>query len=220
MKPHKRILKSQFMHRLFVWLFAQYIRLCYATARKIFETHPDAAPYLRGEENAIFAFWHGRMMMMPSLCPQQRHMHVLISQHRDGVLISDVMKEFGFSTIAGSTSKNGRAAVMEMLRALKRGENIAITPDGPRGPVHVAAAGVASTAKLSGRAIIPIIFSAARHKRFGSWDGFMLALPFSRMIFCVGAPMMVDRDTPDEDARLRVESAMNRQVEQADAALL
>lgn len=220
MKWHKRILKSRLIHRLFVWLLAHYIRFCYLTARKQYIFHPESAPFMRGEENGIFAFWHGRLMMIPPLCPPKRRMHVLISQHRDGVLISDVMSEFGFSTIAGSSSKNGRAALMSMLKMLKSGDNVAFTPDGPRGPAQVAAAGIITTAKLSGKPIIPINFYAAWHKRFASWDRFMLALPFSKMIFCADAPIVIKRDAEDEAARLVVESIMNRQIEQTDAALL
>ncbi|MDX2074275.1 MAG: lysophospholipid acyltransferase family protein [Alphaproteobacteria bacterium] len=220
MKALKPLLKSHAVHRISVWLIAQYIRLVYITGLRRYDIHPDAARYMRGEENAIFAFWHGRMMLMPCLCPPGHVMHVLISQHRDGVFISDVMREFRFKTIAGSTSKNGRAAFMAMLRALRDGDNIAITPDGPRGPLQVAAGGVAITAKLSGKPVIPITFSARRHKRARSWDRFMVALPFSRIYFGAGAPVAIRKDMEDEAARLAVEQAMNQLVEKADAALL
>lgn len=220
MKPHKRLLKSALFHKALVKAFAFYIRFVYCTARKQFDIHPNAQPIMRGEENAIFAFWHGRMMLMPCLCPPGRLMHVLISLHRDGVLISDVMKEFKFATIAGSTSKNGRAALMAMLKALKAGENVSITPDGPRGPFQIAAEGVAATARLSGKPVLPVTFSAARHKRFASWDRFMLALPFSRIAFCIGAPLVIDKTLAEEEARRAVESAMNELVDRADAALL
>ena len=220
MRRLKTILNSRHVYRTLVWLVAQYIRLVYVTSRKRFDMAEESAPYMQGEQNAIFAFWHGRMLLMPRLCPPKRHMHVMISQHRDGVFISDVMREFSFSTIAGSTSKGGRAALMASLRALKAGDNIAITPDGPRGPAQVAAMGVATAAKLSGKPVLPITFSAGNALRARSWDRFMLACPFSRINFCVGAPIMVDKDMPDEEARQTIEAAMNRQVEQADAAHL
>lgn len=220
MKLLKPLLKSRAVHRILVWWLATTIRLTYFTGRKKPEIHPEAERYMRGEDNAIFAFWHGRMMLMPCLCPPGRIMHVLISQHRDGVLISDVMKEFNFKTIAGSTSKNGREALMAMLRALRNGENIAITPDGPRGPLQVAAMGVATTAKLSGKPVLPITFSARHHKRAKSWDRFMVALPFSRISFCVGAPIVISKDMPDEEARQRIEYIMNQLTDHADAAIL
>jgi lysophospholipid acyltransferase (LPLAT)-like uncharacterized protein len=220
MKSLKRILNSRGVHRILVWLLAHYIRLVFITGRKRYDIHPDAARYMSGTENAIFAFWHGRMMMMPCICPPVRVMHVLISLHRDGVFISDVMKQFKLRTIAGSTSKQGREALMAILRALRNGDNVAITPDGPRGPNQVAAAGVAMAAKLSGKPVIPIAFSAATARHATSWDRFMVALPFTRIIFCVAAPIVIDRDMADEEARLVVENVLNQQTEIADAAIL
>jgi len=220
MKHFRILLKSPVIRRGSVWLLAQYIRFVFLTSRKRYDIHPDSVPYLHGKENAIFAFWHGRMMMMPCVYPRHRPMHVLISLHRDGVLISDVMQAFNLSTIHGSSSRNGRSALMTMLRLLKNGENVAITPDGPRGPFQIAAAGVASAAKLSGKPIIPVAFSATRHKRARSWDRFMFALPFARINFCVGAPIMIEKSMPDEESRIMVEHTMNQLTDIADAAIL
>lgn len=220
MPAFKKILQSHIVHRILVWVLAMYIRLVFMTSRKQYHIHPEAKTYMRGEHNAIFAFWHGRMMMMPCLCPPHHQMHVLISLHRDGIFISDTMKEFGLKTIHGSTSKNGRHALMNMLRMLRHGDNVAITPDGPRGPHQVAAAGIVVAAKLSGKAVVPITFCAKNHKRFTSWDRFMLAWPFTQISFCVGAPIMIDKQTPDEESRIAVEYAMNRLTETADALLL
>lgn len=220
MKPLKSLLKSRLVHRALVWILALYIRLVFMTGRRKIEIHPQAKPFMDGTDNAIFAFWHGRMMLMPCMCPHNRLMHVLISQHRDGIFISEVMNEFRFNTIAGSTSKNGRSALMAILRSLKQGDNVSITPDGPRGPLQVAAAGVATAARLSGKPVVPITFSASRHKRAKSWDRFMLALPFCRLIFCIGAPIVVERSMDEEEARLAIERALNQLTEKADAELL
>jgi len=220
MKRFKHLLKSPAVHHLMVKIIALYIRIVFVTTRKRYDVHPDSARYLKGEDNAIYSFWHGRMMLMPCMSPKNRRMQVLISLHRDGVLISEVMNEFKFKTIAGSSSKGGREALMAILRGLKAGDNIAITPDGPRGPYQVAASGVASAAKLSGKPIIPITFAASHCKRARSWDKFIFALPFSRIIFCVGAPVMIDKSMPEEESRIFIERIMNQQTEVADAAIL
>ncbi len=220
MRTLRNILRSRMAHRTLVRMLALYIRLVFLTARKEFDIPDASTRYMRGDDNAIFAFWHGRMMMMPCICPPSRQMHVLISLHRDGVLISDVMREFSLETIAGSTSRKGREALMSMLRVLRAGDNVAITPDGPRGPHQVAASGVASAAKLSGKPILPVVFSSRRHTRAKSWDRFMLALPFSRIRFCVGEPIVVHKEQSDEEARIAIEQAMNRLTEHADAQLL
>ena len=216
MKLSKRILKHPRTQSILSWLLSLYIRFVYHTNIKIRRVHPDAMPYMRGKENGIFAFWHGRMMLLPKFEPPRRKMHVLISFHRDGMLISQVIGHFGVATINGSSSKGGAVAIKEMLRALKRGDNISITPDGPRGPVQVAAPGIAIVARMSKKAVLPVTFYASRHVRFKSWDRFMLALPFGRIVFFVGAPIFVEDET---EGRLMIEHAMNGLVEQADGFL-
>lgn len=213
----KRLLKNPLTQAILAWILASYIRLVYFTSRRRIDYHPDALPYMRGESNAIFAFWHGRMMMCPTICPPHHQMHVLISLHRDGKLISTVISHFNQRTISGSTSKGGQAAASEILRALEAGNNIGITPDGPRGPCQVAAPGVSAIARLSGKPVVPVTFSSSRAKRFSSWDLFLLALPFGSIVFCVGAPIVVGKDADEEVSRLEIERAMNALIEKADA---
>ena len=214
----KRLLKHPLTQAIVAWLLSLTIRFVYVSSRKKYHYAPDALPYLRGEHNAIFAFWHGRMMMCPTIEPPGRKMHVMISAHRDGLLISKVIGHFGEATIQGSSSKGGREAVMVALRLLKKGDNISITPDGPRGPAQVAQEGVAVIARLAGLPVIPVTFSATRKKHLRSWDRFLLALPFGRIHFCVGAPIRVERDEDTGIAREKIELAMNALVHQADEA--
>lgn len=216
MKFSKRLLKHPLTQIILAGLLAFYIRLIYATNLKRFDYDPAALPYMHGNHNAIFAFWHGRMMMCPTICPRGRPMRVLISLHRDGKLISTVIGHFGQRTISGSTSKGGHAAAAEILNALENGDNISITPDGPRGPTQIAAPGIAGIARLSGKPVLPVTFSATRAKRLKSWDRFMLALPFGRIVFCVGPPIMVKEDSEEERVRTQIEDTMNALVEKAD----
>ena len=215
----KRLLKNVYTQKILSWLLAMYIRFVYVTNCKTYVYDEAARPYIQGEKNAIFAFWHGRMMMCPTIEPRNRKMHVLISLHRDGKLISDTIAHFGEATISGSSSRGGMAAVKEMLRSLKNGDNVSVTPDGPRGPVQEAEMGVVTIAKLSEKPVIPVTFSASRCKHMRSWDRFMLALPFGRIVFYVGAPIAVSRDcdnADEEKSRLQIENAMNALVETAD----
>ncbi len=82
----------------------------------------------------IGAFWHGRMLMIPMGWQRMAPMHMLISAHRDGRIIADAVSYFGIQAIAGSTRRGGSAALRNMLKKLKEGDCVAITPDGPRGP--------------------------------------------------------------------------------------
>lgn len=209
MSLSKRLLKHPHTQVILSNLLAGYIRLVMLTNRKEFHVHPKAEVFMRGEQNAIFAFWHGRMMMLPAINPP-RKMHVLISEHRDGKLISQVIHHFGQDTVVGSSSKGGTEAVRNIVRLLKKGDNISITPDGPRGPNQVAEMGIVTIAKLSQKPVLPVTFSATKHRRLKSWDRFMVVKPFGRIVFCIGAPIMIEQ--ADEAARLAVEAAMNKLV--------
>lgn len=220
MSTMKRVLKHPRTQTAISWLLAQYIRLVYYTSVKTRLFDEASLPYLKGEKNAIFAFWHGRLMLCLFMEPPNRQMHVLSSAHRDGVLISKVISFFGEATITGSSSKGGSDAVRKMLHVLKAGDNACITPDGPRGPRYVAEKGVVTLARISGKPIIPISFSSTRHRTLRSWDHFMLALPFGRIVFCVGAPISVSKDADDhaqEQARLMIEKTMIALVEKTDS---
>lgn len=210
----KKILKHDINKSILSYILAFYIRLVMATSRKEFHIHSDSAAYMNGEENAIFSFWHGRMMLLPAINPP-RKMHVLISEHRDGKLISRVISHFGQGTVIGSSSKGGSEAVRNIVRLLKCGDNISITPDGPRGPNQQASMGIITIAKIAKKPIIPVTFNASKHKSMKSWDKFMVAKPFGKLIFCIGIPIMVEQ--ADETARINLETAMNRLTEQADA---
>ncbi len=214
MSLSKRLLKHPRTQAILSHFLAWYIRLVMLTSRKEFHIHPDSEIFMRGEKNAIFAFWHGRMMLLPAINPP-RKMHVLISEHRDGKLISQVIHHFGQDTVVGSSSKGGAEAVRSIVRLLKKGDNISITPDGPRGPNQQAEAGIVTIAKLSRKPVLPATFYASKHKRLRSWDRFMVAKPFGRIVFCIGAPIMIEQ--ADEATRIAIETSMNNLVEQADA---
>jgi lysophospholipid acyltransferase (LPLAT)-like uncharacterized protein len=166
-------------------------------------------------EGFIGMFWHGRMLMLPFIYPGKR-ISILISSHRDGEIIANVMKRFGFELVRGSSSKGGTAALREMVSLLKNGSDIGITPDGPKGPAEVVKGGVAQVARISGKAVIPIAFSSSMYLRLKSWDRFLVPLPFSRLVFVVGEPLYFNKGEDVEDFRIRVEKALKDTASRAD----
>lgn len=215
----KRIGKSESLRGALCWLTSQYIRLAHATGRFQVEGGEIPARYWDEGKPFILAFWHGRLMMMPKSWRADRPIHMLISQHRDGQLIARTVGHFGIKTIAGSTTRGGTAALRAMLKALKAGECVGITPDGPKGPRMRATAGIVNVAKLSGCPIIPATFAVEKRKLLRSWDRFIIAKPFSRGVFLWGEPMHIPRDASDEELegwRLKVEEAMNALAAEAD----
>ncbi len=215
----KRILKSDGFRRLLCWLGAQYIRFAHATGRWQVIGGAAAQAMWRDGKPFILCFWHGRLLMMPYCWPRDRTIHMLISQHRDGQIIARTVGHFGIRTVAGSSSKGGAQALRAMVKALKAGEWVGITPDGPRGPRMRASDGVVSLARLAGVPIIPATFGAARGRVLGSWDRFLVAWPFGRGVIVWGDPIEVPRDadaTALEAARQSVEDALNDITAEAD----
>jgi lysophospholipid acyltransferase (LPLAT)-like uncharacterized protein len=143
-------------------------------------------------ENGIGAFWHGRLLMTPVVY-KGRGLKILISRHRDGELISRTVHRFGMETVRGSSTRGGIAGIKGLARALQEGYDVAIAPDGPRGPRCKVQPGVIQLARISGRPIIPFAFSAFPRKVFNTWDHFIVPFPFSRGVFVWGEFIWVDR---------------------------
>jgi lysophospholipid acyltransferase (LPLAT)-like uncharacterized protein len=129
--------------------------------------------------------------MMPFVYPEKAAT-ILISQHRDGEYISRIAEVLGYHVIRGSATRGGVRAFKQMIRALKDGMNLVITPDGPKGPRGKVKSGVIELAKLTGAPIVPVTFSAAHRRFLKSWDAFLLPLPFSRAVYIWGEPIYVE----------------------------
>ncbi len=113
----------------------------------------------------------------------------------------------------------GFSAFKQMLRANREGSDIALVPDGPKGPRYQVQIGVIELAKLTGRPVVPLTFSASRRKIFKTWDQFLLPYPFSRGVFIWGEPVYVDPKgdrTHLEERRALLERRLNELTEEAD----
>jgi lysophospholipid acyltransferase (LPLAT)-like uncharacterized protein len=152
----------------------------------------------------IFAFWHANIL--PLLWQHRGEgVAVLISMHADGEIIARICEALGYRTIRGSTSRGGARALVELVRALQSGTDVAITPDGPRGPVHTIAPGVVYTAQRAAAPIIPIQVHASRAWRLQTWDRFMIPKPFARITIRYGAAQVVANT--GEGSTIQAESA-------------
>lgn len=166
---------------------------------------------------AIGAFWHGRLLMMP-FAYRGKRLSFLVSPHRDGQIIGKALIRFGFYPIHGSSDKKGSSALSEMVNAIERGFDIAIVPDGPKGPRCKAKFGAIELARRTGRPIVPISFSSSKKKIFNSWDQFLLPYPFSKGVFIWGEPIYVMNGDQEylEKQRLLLERRLNELTEMAD----
>lgn len=169
-----------------------------------------------GERPVIVAFWHNRLAMMPYCWPSARPFHMLISSHPDGQLIARTVKHFGIETVAGSSTRGGSEALRSLVRLIKSGVSVGITPDGPRGPRMHASDGAIALARLSGTPILPAAVSVSRRMVMNSWDKLIVALPFGDGAMVWGEPIHVTGDADAGALRQRLESELNRVSAEAD----
>jgi lysophospholipid acyltransferase (LPLAT)-like uncharacterized protein len=216
LNPLKSILKSDGVRDVLCWLGAQYIRLAFRTGRWDVMRGEVPRGFWREGRAFILCFWHGRLLMMPYCWDRRAPIHMLISQHRDGQIIAKTVGHFGIRTVAGSTARGGASALRSMLKSLKAGGWVGITPDGPRGPRMRASEGIVQVARMSGVPVIPCTFSVGRGRVLSTWDRFLVAWPFARGVFVWGDPIEVARDAEIEPARRRVEEALNAITAEAD----
>jgi len=138
----------------------------------------------------IFALWHGHLL--PLLWHHRgQGVLVLISEHRDGELVARTAESLGYGLIRGSTTRGADRALISMVRELQAGHEVAITPDGPRGPAATFAPGALVAAQRSDSFILPVAASADRAWRLRSWDRFMIPKPFARVTVAYGTPTKV-----------------------------
>lgn len=162
--------------------------------------HFDAGQAAPGR---LITLWHGRMVMG---MPRHRGVghRVLVSPSDDGSLVVPLLRRFGYGVIRGSSNKRPERALREMLRSLKEGGSIVITPDGPRGPRHHVNPGPAWMASVTGFPILTVGAACDRAWRLKSWDAFTIPKARARVVLSYGEPLYVERGA--DDAALRAAS--------------
>ena len=205
----KRLFRRPGLVALGAWVLGVYLRFALRTTRWTLVGGEALGAYLLGGP-AIFAFWHERLPMMPALWTlavrrrgeegvARGRMHVLVSRHQDGRLIGSVMTGFGLDLVHGSSAKGtaqkgGAAGMRALVGVLGAGDQVVITPDGPRGPRRTVARGVAQLAALAGAPVVPCAAQSVRRRELPTWDRMLLPLPFGRGVLVCLAPIVVPRE--------------------------
>ena len=212
--PHQ----AKWHQRLAAVLVYGFIRCVTTTIR--FEME-DGSGLFQGtlRERVIFSIWHNRLALslmlyrryVVRLAPERR-MAAIVSASRDGGLLARILEHFEVATVRGSSSRRGPWALRELASWGERGYDLAITPDGPRGPCYRVHEGVISTAQLTGLPIVPVSYHLNWKIRPQSWDRFQVPLPFARCSVRTGAVLRVPREATEDDRealRQKLEQTMN-----------
>jgi lysophospholipid acyltransferase (LPLAT)-like uncharacterized protein len=198
-----------------------YIRLLHASMRIASRGSEALDAARRDPGKFILCFWHSRFVLMPYCYPGPRIV-VLSSNHRDAEALVRILRRFGIEQARGSTTSGGATGMRQILRKVKDGCDVGLTPDGPKGPRRRVQPGVVAVARVTGLPIIPVTFSAARSRRLRTWDQTLLPKFFSRGLFVYGRPIEVPRDSDDaaiEAKRQELEAELDRITDDADDAM-
>lgn len=162
----------------------------------------------------IYAFWHNRMLLLPPFHKSNlsgRRCICLISASSDGEMIARVVERFGIKSARGSSSRRGKEALWELAIHFENGTDVAITPDGPRGPRYNVQQGIIGLAQRTGAPIYPVSYTADRKIELKSWDRFLIPLPFAHCRVIIGEPIFVQRARTEgefEMERKKLEDAL------------
>jgi lysophospholipid acyltransferase (LPLAT)-like uncharacterized protein len=170
----------------------------------------------------VICFWHNRILGI-TLCfirhypgEARKGVTVLTSASRDGEVLAQLVGQFGMRAVRGSSSRRGSRALRELVDLVESGHDIAITPDGPRGPRYFFGPGAISVAQLTATPIIPMHAKFSSCWRMKSWDGFIIPLPFSTISVIVDNPILVPRELTNaefEVVRSRVETLLRNEAD-------
>ncbi len=197
LKSYRKIKKlPDFLFVLLAWIMRA-IKFCLMRT-KIIDPYDcismDKLPY-------ITVTWHNRLLFYPLMFEKKYRLrtHAMISTSRDGQYISDLAKQFGVMSVRGSSRKRAAGVLNEALSILKKGNNISMTPDGPRGPKYKLSMGPIILSSMTGYPILPISVNASKYWKLKSWDNFQIPKPFCKLHLVAGESIKIPPDLTDEE---------------------
>ena len=192
------------------------LRLLCATLRFEEADEPGARPADRfpGEAD-VYVFWH-RALLLAAYRYRNLGIRILISPSFDGELIARLVERLGFFPVRGSSSRGGATGLIALIRARQAGYKVAITADGPRGPVYLAKPGAAAAAQRAGSTASCFHLHPRSAWLLRSWDRFLIPKPFSHVRVSWQAPVALSETLAPEEATAMVQAALDQAVRRAE----
>lgn len=210
--------KAKWHQRAGAWLIVAVVRCVAVTLRYRWNDRSGLFSPGAPVQAAIFCAWHNRLALSPKAYWSRANrggakpgVAALVSASRDGAFLSSIFESFKMQPVRGSSSRRGPQALLELTSWAERGYDLAITPDGPRGPRYVVQEGVIGLAQLTGLPIVAFSYNLDWQIRVKSWDRFIIPLPFSRCEMNAAPAIRVPREATDaerEELRQRLEAAL------------
>jgi lysophospholipid acyltransferase (LPLAT)-like uncharacterized protein len=204
--------------KLLIWLVAIVIKAFLRTLR--FRVVDEAGFFQSNDPRPVVALmWHNRILGMAAAFmryyPKRKGAYILNSASRDGAYASELVRHLGVGSIRGSSSRRGAIALMDLVKKVKEGYDLCITPDGPRGPRYKLSPGVVLLSQHCRIPLLPLLFEFSSCWRLKSWDGFAIPKPFSRIDLTILPLIQVPPTKTSEEfeaERKRVEEVMHQRL--------
>ncbi len=186
--------------RVVPFILQLFVRFIYFTSKKVFY-HSN----IDESSSFVVAFWHGELLMQPfnykKLKPDGK-VSAMISEHKDGEAITKTVEYLGIHSIRGSSSRGATKVLISAIKEIKAGNDIAITPDGPKGPRHSIADGIVAISQKTNAKILILNCKPTKYWQFESWDKFIVPKPFSKLEFFIQEPLDIGGLEIDEAKKL------------------
>lgn len=199
-------------------LLAAYARFVRRTSRVVIEPS-DALDAVAREHPFVFAMWHGQFFMLPTLDRGDFPVSAMVARHGDAEVIGEMLMQFDMGLVRGAgaggrkRNRGGAYALRTAMRTLRDGVTLAMTADVPPGPARRAGPGIVTLARLTGRPIVPFAVASSRYIALSTWSRLTINLPFSKLAYVVGEPIVVPANVEDDELdryREAVEQELNR----------
>ena len=158
--------------------------------------HQNLADAYARKGQIICAFWHNRALLLPFFYRYKmnlKRLAAMVSRSRDGQFLADFLERFDFHAVRGSSSTGAKETFIQAVRTARQGYDIAIAPDGPRGPMYEVQPGIIKLAQMTSLPIVPVSYQASIRRDLHSWDRFILPAPFAKIAFEIAPAITVPR---------------------------
>lgn len=193
-------MKAFLITKVLPFILQLFVRFIYLTSKKVFH-HPK----INEDDSHLVAFWHGELLMQPfnyqKLKPNGK-VSAMISEHKDGEAITKTVEYLGIHSVRGSSSRGAAKVLISAIKEIKGGDDVAITPDGPRGPRHSVADGIVAISKKTNAKILIFNCKPTKFWQFKSWDKFIVPKPFGTIEFFIQDPLDISELEMDEAKEL------------------
>jgi len=176
-KRFKKKLFKYIQTKLLPYFLQLFVRFIYLTNKKVYHYTTN----IPENQNIIVAMWHGDLLMQPLNYRYFRpngEIKVIVSEHRDGETIRKVVDYLGVGALSGSSTRGGAKALIGAIKAIRKGIDVAITPDGPKGPIYSVADGIVVLSQKTKAPIVPFVSKPTKYWQLKSWDKFVVPKPF------------------------------------------